>query len=149
AVLVLAGAGRSQTLDDALARMADESVFHLGVLPSFGPLLRSAMVFVCPLRFGAGVKSKILEGVAAGCAIVSTGVGLQGLPDEVCAATLRAASADELAGAVVRLLRDPELAASLRAQVQRVRAAIPTWRDATANLDRGWASVLPGPAVTT
>ncbi len=38
-----------------------------------------ARVAVCPLRFGAGVKGKVVEAMAFGVPIVTTDVGLQGL----------------------------------------------------------------------
>src|SRR5690606_35530053 len=41
----------------------------------------SARVSVVPLRFGAGVKLKVLETMQCGVPLVTTTVGLQGLPD--------------------------------------------------------------------
>ena len=41
----------------------------------------NARVSVVPLRFGAGVKLKVLETMQAGVPLVTTSVGLQGLPD--------------------------------------------------------------------
>ena len=35
-------------------------------------------VFVCPLRFGAGVKGKIMSALAYGIPIVSTSIGVEG-----------------------------------------------------------------------
>lgn len=40
-----------------------------------------ARVSVVPLRFGAGVKLKVLETMQSGVPLVTTSVGLQGLPD--------------------------------------------------------------------
>ena len=41
----------------------------------------NARVSVVPLRFGAGVKLKVLETMQSGVPLVTTSVGLQGLPD--------------------------------------------------------------------
>lgn len=62
-------------------------------------------VAVVPLRFGAGIKSKVVEALAKGCALVTTGTGCQGLPglDQVVACE---DDADRFADAVIRLLRD-------------------------------------------
>ena len=43
-------------------------------------LYQSSRVVVAPLRFGAGVKLKVLEAMAHGVPIVTTSVGAQGLP---------------------------------------------------------------------
>jgi len=136
ATLTIAGDGQDATrlglIDVA------PSVELLGTLPSLGPLLRTADVFVCGVRFGSGVKSKILESVHAACAVVSTSVGLQGLPSAVREAVLRGDTASDLAARIVDLLRDPELAVRVRARVHAAARALPTWRDAVQQLDRVW-----------
>ena len=43
-------------------------------------LYQSSRVVVAPLRFGAGVKLKVLEAMAHGVPVVTTSVGAQGLP---------------------------------------------------------------------
>jgi GT2 family glycosyltransferase len=44
-------------------------------------LYRQCRVAVVPLRFGAGVKSKVIEAMYHGVGLVTTPVGAQGLPD--------------------------------------------------------------------
>ena len=64
-----------------------------------------ARVAVVPLRYGAGVKSKVVEALQQGLPLVTTSVGAQGLPgvEETCAvADDEAALADHL----LRLLDD-------------------------------------------
>ena len=39
----------------------------------------AADVFICPLRFGAGLKNKVLEAAAMECAIVASSVSVEGL----------------------------------------------------------------------
>ena len=65
----------------------------------------TARVAVVPLRFGAGVKSKVVEALQQGLPLVTTTVGAQGLPgvDQVCVVTDDAAA---MADAILRLLRD-------------------------------------------
>jgi len=72
-------------------------------------LYRSASVAVAPLRFGAGVKGKVVEAMRFGLPVVTTSTGLQGL--EGAAGFIEVAhSADEFASAVARLIRTPDLA---------------------------------------
>lgn len=42
-------------------------------------LYREAHIAVAPLRFGAGVKGKVIEAMARGCPVVTTDVGAQGI----------------------------------------------------------------------
>lgn len=52
----------------------------LGHVPDLEPLLSVARLFVSPLRYGAGIKGKLLLALAAGLPLVTTEVGAEGLP---------------------------------------------------------------------
>jgi glycosyltransferase involved in cell wall biosynthesis len=69
---------------------------------------RSARVAVVPLRFGAGVKSKVVEALHHGLPLVTTQVGAQGLPG-VSAACEVTDDADAIAAAILALLDDDAL----------------------------------------
>lgn len=64
-----------------------------------------ARVAVVPLRWGAGVKLKVVEALREGVPLVTTPVGAQGLPELEAAASV-AQEPDAFADAVLRLLRD-------------------------------------------
>jgi len=66
---------------------------------------RHARVAVVPLRYGAGVKSKVVEALQQGLPLVTTAVGAQGLPG-VEAACAVADAVDGIADGIVRLLDD-------------------------------------------
>lgn len=70
-------------------------------------LYRSARVAVVPLRFGAGVKSKVVEAMQQGLPLVTTTVGAQGLPgvEGACAV---ADAVPALADAIAALCHDDE-----------------------------------------
>jgi glycosyltransferase involved in cell wall biosynthesis len=72
-------------------------------------LYRSAAVAVAPLRFGAGVKGKVVEALRFGVPIVTTIAGIQGLAGAEDIIEV-ADTADEFAEAIARLLGDPALA---------------------------------------
>jgi glycosyltransferase involved in cell wall biosynthesis len=63
----------------------------------------SARVAVAPLRFGAGVKGKVVEALHAGLPLVTTTVGAQGLPGLAAIAPVHD-DADAQADAVLRML---------------------------------------------
>jgi len=66
-----------------------------------------ARVAVAPLRFGAGVKSKVIEAIANGVPTVTTSVGYQGMPD-VTDLLAPADNPTDLAVTIARLLRDDD-----------------------------------------
>jgi glycosyltransferase involved in cell wall biosynthesis len=80
---------------------------------------RSARVAVVPLRFGAGVKSKVVEALHHGLPLVTTQVGAQGLPG-VSAVCEVSDDADAIAAAILALLDDDAL------WLDRARLATPT-----------------------
>jgi O-antigen biosynthesis protein len=62
-------------------------------------------VVLAPLRFGAGVKYKVVQALQSGRPVITTSIGLQGL-DESSPALLRADSAEEFAILCSQLLID-------------------------------------------
>ncbi|WP_158093340.1 glycosyltransferase family 4 protein [Acetobacter sp. DsW_063] len=103
-------------MPDAIVRM-DEApgVRVLGHVAELPTLLRSVRLTVAPLRFGAGIKGKVLESWAAGLPCVATPIALEGLPLPAPLESCLARTAREFADAVVRLYHDAELSAEIGA----------------------------------
>jgi GT2 family glycosyltransferase len=75
-------------------------------------LYRSSSVAIAPLRFGGGVKGKIIEAMRYGLPVVTTTAGLHGIDGGE--AFLKVADEPEaFAKAIIELLGDPELRRSL------------------------------------
>ncbi|NIJ67752.1 glycosyltransferase [Xanthomonas sp. 60] len=76
---------------------------------------RRARVSVAPLRFGGGVKGKVLESMRYGTPCVTTSVGMQGLGD---AADFMSVSDDprEMAAEIVEILRSDDRWSNLSVQ---------------------------------
>ena len=77
-----------------------------GFVPELNQALNQAAVFIAPLRFSAGVQNKVLEAMAAGLPVVTTGnvnAGLGARPDHDL---LVGDTATELATAIITLLED-------------------------------------------
>ena len=85
---------------------APDGVHFLGLVPSLAEVYARAAVVISPLTFGSGLKIKLAEAMAAGKAIVATGVTLQGVEAECKDAVLVADTAPAFAAAVVALLSD-------------------------------------------
>ena len=61
------------------ALAAEENVQVTGWVESVLPYLHQATIYVAPLRMGSGTRLKILQAMAAGCAVISTTIGAAGL----------------------------------------------------------------------
>jgi O-antigen biosynthesis protein len=81
----------------------------------------NARVAVCPLRYGAGVKMKVVEAMHHGVPIVTTPAGVQGLEGLNAVCEVHPEPVD-FASAVVRLLRD-DLLWVARADAQKTYIA--------------------------
>ena len=84
-----------------------------GKVEDVRPYVRSATVFVCPLRVGSGVKNKILAAMAMQKATVATSMSIDGLDLEDDREVLLADEPQAFAEKVVRLLTDQKAAQQL------------------------------------
>ncbi len=89
---------------DAVQDLQCESVMVYGYLPDeeLNALYRRVRQVVVPLRFGAGVKGKVLEAIQNNLPLVTTTVGAEGIPDAQSVMNI-ADSAAEFADSVIRL----------------------------------------------
>jgi glycosyltransferase involved in cell wall biosynthesis len=79
-----------------------------GFVDDVRPFVQNAHVFVIPLRVGGGTRIKVYEAMAIGCPVVSTRIGVEGLPVEHDRHFIEADSADTMAAAILALLDDQE-----------------------------------------
>jgi glycosyltransferase involved in cell wall biosynthesis len=116
---VVVGSGRPP---ETLPR-DDPRVTIRGFVADVVPILRAPGVLVVPLRVGGGSRTKILEGMAAGMPVVSASAGVDNLGLEPGVHFLLAETAADTVEAVLRLMREPDLATSLgRAGAARIAA---------------------------
>lgn len=103
-----------------------------GEVDDVRPWLTGASVYACPMRAGGGLKNKLLEAMASGAACVATQIAVEGLDVRHDEHVLIADGDDELAAAIVRLLREPALAARLAVAARQL-----------VETDHVWSSVNP------
>ncbi|MCB0711546.1 MAG: glycosyltransferase [Ignavibacteriae bacterium] len=77
-----------------------------GYVDEILPYYRSVAVGVIPLRVGGGMRVKMVEMMASGLPIVSSSIGAEGNLAEPGEHYLKGDSAEEIAGHVVRLLKE-------------------------------------------
>ncbi|MGQ9406682.1 glycosyltransferase family 4 protein [Mycolicibacterium gilvum] len=63
----------------ALAKQFPDSVTLAGYVPELTDILSGSAALINPLRFGSGVKLKLIEALSAGVPIISTSVGADGV----------------------------------------------------------------------
>jgi glycosyltransferase involved in cell wall biosynthesis len=98
----------------------DDHVEVTGWVAQVQPFLHAAQVYVAPLRMGSGTRLKILEAMAAGCAVVATTAAIAGLEREARSAMIIADSETAFAESVVRLLNDADQRQALGKDAQRI-----------------------------
>ncbi len=94
----------------------------VGQVSDVRPYLHRASCIVIPLRFGGGLRIRILEAMSAGIPVVCTSVAIAGMPFEPGRDFLLADEPEEMAEAIEKILRDEGLSRSIAASaLQRVR----------------------------
>jgi len=115
----------------------------LGHVPSVEPYLDRAAVSVAPIRYGAGMKGKVVEAMASGVPVVTTATGAQGLYSGASECLSIADEPLEFARAVIRLLQDPVRCEVVGLAGQRRVATLCSSEVAGRELDRMIARVVP------
>jgi glycosyltransferase involved in cell wall biosynthesis len=92
---------------------ARPGVHVTGGVPDVRPYLAQAGVFVCPLRYGTGVKNKLLAALAMRKPAVATPRSLEGLELREHEHLLVADEPADFAACVVQLMGDADLASRL------------------------------------
>lgn len=98
---------------DSVQRLASEDVIVTGYLPDIGSLVSRCRLSVNPLRYGAGIKGKIVSCMAYGVPCVGTSVAFEGMGLQHGKDVLIADSPEDFASAVASLYDDEALWAQL------------------------------------
>jgi len=99
---------------DRVRRLGERPGVHVtGGVPDVRPYLEKAGIFVCPLRYGSGVKNKLLAALAMQKPVVATRQSLDGLDLREQEDLLVADEPTQFAAKVVQLIQDPDHARRL------------------------------------
>jgi sugar transferase (PEP-CTERM/EpsH1 system associated) len=88
-------------------RLAGEGIVVTGFVEDIRREYLASAVAVAPIRFGAGTLNKVLEPLALGVPVVTSSIGIEGLPLKHGEDLLVADSPGPFAESVIRILRDP------------------------------------------
>jgi glycosyltransferase involved in cell wall biosynthesis len=100
-------------LPEAVLQDAPDDVEYLGHMPDIVPWFDRLRVSVAPLRYGAGMKGKVLSSLAAGVPCVCTPIAVEGMALTAGRDILVADTPEVFAETVVSVYQDDELWARL------------------------------------
>jgi len=120
---------------ELLAQSDVDQTIITGKVDDVRPYLARATVACVPLLSGSGTKYKVLEALGAGVPLVCSPLAIEGLALEAGKHVLLGHSDQDIATAIVRLLDDPKLAATLARQGRNLIERCYAWEANLARLD--------------
>lgn len=127
---------------DALRKAAFPGVTVTGRVPDVSSYLDRAAMVVTPLTSGGGMRVKVLEALAAGKAVVSSPLAIEGLQIQSGTHALVASDLEEYVGAVAGLVEDPAARAALGAAGRAWAQENLSWDRCAERYEELWDSVL-------
>lgn len=124
---------------EVMALNGRDGIVVTGEVPDTDAYLRSAKVVIIPMRLGGGTRIKALDAFAAGAAVVSTPIGVEGLSLTDSREALVAQTPAAFASSCLRLLDDAEQRRRLGESARRFVEA----RYTHAALDTRLEALLP------
>jgi glycosyltransferase involved in cell wall biosynthesis len=91
-----------------MAASKHPNLVFLGEVKDAYEFMRSKAIMIVPLLSGSGMRIKIVEGMALGKSIVTTGIGTEGIATTSGENIMVADSPEEFADAICRLAEDIE-----------------------------------------
>ncbi len=135
--------GSTPTADvRALADRYAPLVTVTGHVPDVRPYLQSATLAVAPMVYGAGIQNKVLEALACATPVVASPQAIAALPNPIRQALLVADDDEGSATAILSLLGDPGLQASLGARGRAYVSEHFDWLAVTAELESIYDGLL-------
>jgi glycosyltransferase involved in cell wall biosynthesis len=123
-------------------RLAGDGIVVLGEVPDLTPHLDRAGLVLVPLRFGGGMRVKVLEALAAGKAVVASPLAVEGL-DVIAGEHVVVAETDqEFAAAATELLANPSRRAAMGSHARAWAEANLSWDARIAAYEALYASLL-------
>ncbi|HUV37196.1 MAG TPA: glycosyltransferase [Patescibacteria group bacterium] len=115
AVLEIVGQGAGPVLVESDAR----NVRYTGVVDDIRPHLGACSLMALPLRFGGGVRIRMMEAAAMAVPVVSTPRGVAGMGLVAGRDYLEALEPERMTEAIVHLLENPDAAAGIGSNARR------------------------------
>lgn len=125
----------------SLLEMQGAGVRCLGFVKVVSAFYGSVEVVVAPIRFGGGIKLKVLEAMACRKSVVTTSVGAEGIAESGDGVLVVVDDPEEFAGAVVELLLDEPRREALGGLARQLIEQRFSWRRVCDDLDQIYRTV--------
>jgi glycosyltransferase involved in cell wall biosynthesis len=116
--LYLVGAGASNEIKHL--ELADSRIVVTGAVDDLQPFRERAHIFINPMRLGSGLRIKVLEAMAAALPVVSTSLGVAGIPAQNGVNCFIADSPDLISESIDWLLNDELLGQNMGRAAQEM-----------------------------
>lgn len=91
-------------------QFSNDKIVFCGMVDDVRKIIARCEVFISPISYGSGIKTKILEAMAMGIPVVTNSIGIEGIVGENGTHFLVSDSIEDLVYYVNTLLADPEYA---------------------------------------
>lgn len=119
-----------------LAENPENGVIVTGFVEDLDPCFANSALMVIPVRAGGGMRVRILEAFARAMPVVTTTIGLEGIQAQPGKDVLVADTSSDFADAVVNLLRDKTLQATLATNSRQLVESKYDWQVVLGELDK-------------
>lgn len=102
-----------------LLNLNKNNIIVTGYVDDIRAYLEDCLCMVVPLQLGAGIKIKVLEGMAAGIPVLANEIGIEGIPAEDGTEYLFCASAQDFKEGIIKLMEDTEYAEAISRNSKR------------------------------
>ena len=114
----------------------DPRIIITGMVDDIRTYLAKAQVFVCPVRLGSGMRGKVLEAMAGGVPVVSTSLGVEGIPTQMGNNCFLADTPDIMTQYIMLLLGDEPLRRNIAQQAREMVTERFSWRHSIDSLEK-------------
>jgi sugar transferase (PEP-CTERM/EpsH1 system associated) len=122
--------------------MSSGDIVVTGRVEDVRPYFAKSTVFVCPLRSGSGMQTKILEAMAMGVPVVTTSMGFEALEATAGTDIMVADDARRFAQKVICLLKDKELRQNVTQNARNLVEKKYGWSSVVKRLDTIYGEVM-------
>ena len=123
----------------------DSTIEITGFIEEPEDYLKQARVFIAPLRFGSGMKVKVLNAMYRGIPTVTTDIGIEGLEAQDGVHLAVGNEPAEFTARVERLLTDRDYWEQLKTHSRSLAATKYTWQEVFRELDLAISEVVDSP----